>query len=365
MNFKDIKPEHIENAIGYALLEDILQANNFLTLSEKKAFIAMFSKTDALNENLIGRIKDGVKKLRQLGGVIKDEALQKIEQLAGKAQDFADWMATALSGLAERSLGFFKAKFDRSKQACLDKVKKHGTIAKDKTSTLRKEMDQLKETTVFWSTDFPKMIAEKVKSLFSKYLVKESLQHVREAHDDKKHHQHADFGFVTKATEALLKFPPFNLLASVHEYSSLAAEKIMFLFSQLTAKIGGPGIYRWVILPFVLGAFIETHLEGKIHHFMDDMIEKAFESETLLKLLPGVRQVLEVVGYVAMFVTIVEVCQSIIDAEEKEDELNSEHKPVETVAGATHSSDGKKLGSSVNQAPPKINNPGMQNPAVA
>lgn len=342
MDFRDIKPADIENAIGYALLQDILEARNFLSLKEKRSLIVIVSGSGIINENLIGKIQDGVKRLRQVGGVIKDEALAKIEQLATKAQGFADWMANALVGLSNRSLEYFKQKFTASKEECLILIKKDDRIIKGKIDTFRKEVDQLKQTTVFWTSEFPKQMAEKIKTLYSRYLVKESLSESGdEAHTDGKH-QHPDFGFVSKATAALVKLPPFNFLGQVHDWAAMTIEKILMLFSQLTAKLGGPGIFRWVVLPFVCGAFIECHLEGKVHHFLDHMIEEAFEAEKLLKLLPGVRMILNTVGYVAMFITVYEVCQALLDWETQQNSQKEEPGGPQPVAQATHDSTGKR-----------------------
>lgn len=353
MDYRDIKPEDIENAIGYALLEDILQARNFLTLKEKRSLIVIVSGSGIINENLIGKIQDGVKRLRQIGGVIKDEALAKIEQLATKAQGFADWMANALVGLSNRSLEYFKGKFAKSKEECLVKIKKDDKIIKGKTDSFRKEVDQMKQTTVFWTAEFPQQMAGKVKTLFSKYLVKESLSESEEGGHEGKHeggHEHPDFGFVSKATAALIKLPPFNFLSHVHEWATFAVEKTLFLFSQLTAKLGGPGIFRFTILPFVCGAFIETHLEGKVHHFLEHMIEEAFEAEKLLKLLPGVKMILNTVGYVAMFITVLEVCQSLLDWETEQQGKEGEPSEEEPVAGETHDSGGRKIAPMPKQA---------------
>lgn len=338
MNYKDIKPFDIENAVGYALLQDILEARKFLTTDEKRQLVIMVSASSVVNENLIGKIHDGVKRLRQIGGVIKDEALAKIEQLATKAQGFADWMANALSSLSTRSLEFFKTKFAKSAKATVLKIQKNDKIIYGKFDTFKKEVDQIKETTSFWLTEFPKQMATNVKTLFSKYLVKESL--TESEHGDG--HDHPDFGFVSKATDALLKLPPFSLLKNVHDWASFAVEKILFLFSQLTAKLGGPGIFQWTLLPYVVGAFIEVHLEGKIHHFLDHIIEEAFQAEKLLKLLPGVKQILEIIGYVAMFLTIIEVCTELIDWETERLKNDLEPKTDDLVEKPTHDSQGTK-----------------------
>jgi len=341
MDFRDIKPADIENGIGYALLQDILEAKNFLSVSEKRSFVKMMSGQGVVNENLIGKIQDGVKRLRQIGGVIKDEALAKIEQLASKAQTFADWMASALSGLSTRSLEYFKGKFAKTKDECLVKIKKDDRIIKGKTDTLRKEADQMKQTTSFWTLEFPVQMADKIKTLYSKYLVKESLTESEGHEGDEKHgHGHPDFGFVTKATEALMKIPPFNFFGNIHTYATMAIEKMLYLFSQLTAKVGGPGIFQFTILPFVVGAFIECHLEGKMHHFLEHMIEEAFTAEKLLKLVPCVKQILNILGYVALFITVVEVTQALLDWEEEMQKSKEDEVSPEPVAQATHSSDG-------------------------
>lgn len=345
MNYKDIRPADIENAIGYALLQDILEARNFLTLREKRNLVIIISGSGIINENLIGKIHDGVKRLRHIGGVIKDEALAKIEQLAGKAQGFADWMATALVGLSTRSLEYYKQKFKDSKDECLNLIKKDDKFFQGKTDEFTKEVDQLKQTIDFWTSDFPKQLSLKIKTLFSKYLVKESLS---ESNDEiKGQDDRPDFGFVSKATAALIKLPPFTFLEQVHDWGSMTSEKVLMLFSQLTAKLGGPGMFRLSIISQVCDVFVKSQMKGKVHNFLDHIVDEAFEAEKLLKLLPGVRMILTTVGYVAMYASIQEVCQSLLDYELQQNSQKEEPANSEPVTQATHDSSGKRVPTNV------------------
>ena len=353
MDYRLIKPEDVDNAIGYMLIEHILESKTILTLREKKCFSAMMQSNGFLTENLIGKIHAGVKKLRQIGGDIKDESLEKIEHLASEAQRFANWMARALVGLSTRSMQYFKTQFEKSKEDCLEKLKKDGKGVKDKSEALQKELDQMKETTDFWINDFPKLMEQRVQTLFSKYLVKESLED-----SDNKEGGQPDYGFISRATSALVKLPPFNLLDKVHDWSNMNSEKIMFLFSQLTAKLGGPGIYRFNILPSVCSKLVSSHMEGKVHHFLQHMTDEAFEAEKLLKLLPGVKMILETYGYVALFVAVSEVSATYIDDQNSQSGDEGEHQEQQPVASATHDSQGKREPQppvAVKQTPPALN----------
>lgn len=341
MDYRDIKRSDIENAVGYALLKDILEAKKFLTVQEKRNLVIIISASGIVNENLIGKIQDGVKRLRNIGGAIKDEALVKIEQLAGKAQGFADWMSTALVGLSTRSLEYFKQKFKASKDECLILIKKDDSFLTGKIDAFRKEVDQLKQTIDFWTADFPQQMALKIKTLYSKYLVKESLSE-SDSNDKKGGQENPDFGFVSKATAALTKLPPFSFLGQVEDWSTMTNEKTLMLFSQLTAKLGGPGIFRLSIISSVCNVFVKSQIKGKVHNFIDHIVDEAFEAEKLLKLLPGVKIILTTIGYIAMFASIQEVCQTLLDFETQKGNQNDEPVSAQPVALATHDSSGKR-----------------------
>ena len=331
LNFKDFVNESTKQysavkaneALGEILLNDILKSRRYLSESDKVIFLAHLSEA-SINENLLDTIKGAVDKLKQVGGDIKADVLNKIETVVQSAKDFSSYIADLFTNMFKKILDYFNKKTEAVVAKGVDAIKS-GKLKVEKASfnQLKKEKNYLQEIITFLTIEFPKMVINNLKTVFSKKLIEESLNFKG---DDLFEDEHGDpkFGFMSQMANSLAKIPPFSLVSKIESIVAASTEKLLFYFSEFTKALGGPGPYEFVALSGIIGFIVGLEAEHKMKEWLLHNAMGLLTAEGLLKFIPFAKQFIMILGTVSLIVGTVHLIDHIIEIEGLD---NHEEKP--------------------------------------
>ena len=321
---KDVKPAVQEFAWAG------LTSTGYLTPKEAQWLKENFSNVTTLDESFLGQIRDRVKTAAHAGNEVGKELYAKISKVYDRASTFSKYLVNLFEKAFDKLLGYFKKKFDVAKKAFFADVKSGKIHLKNIKGNIKEELNQLSETATWWLKNFQVMYTKSLETVFSKELLKEAL-HVDAniinefmnfnasklneegeeigGEDDSK----SIFKIVGKIAHRLEKVPPFNLLAKIKDIATDATAAGLQKFSELTKKMGGPGVYEFAKIALVVGFFVEY----LVKHMAVKQVESILDSEFILKFLPGIQHVIIALEYTALCLVVIETLKEAGEVEQQ------------------------------------------------
>jgi hypothetical protein len=313
--------------------------SSYLTPTEKiylkKIINECNNSYEMLDESFIGDIRQAIKDAKDKGLEIAkkvgDDVMTKLENLAKSASDFTAYITDKIKAMWDWASTKYAAEKDKHKQAIKaallknkDQILSH---KEDLQKGLATDIAHLKETLLWWKDQFIKFFADKMKEVLSKILLKESLTWKGETilefvnfNIDSINENEGKFGWLSKIVHTLSKIPPFSYLASVREKLTGSFKTFLSSISDITKKMGGPGVYDFAALGILLGALGEYAI-------------KKLTVGAAMNVIPFAGTLVHVLGYVALGLLFIEVVEELM----KTGELTGskqEAKPEEKAATA-------------------------------
>lgn len=323
-----------------------VENSTYFTIDEKESLRLIMEELnmdcDTLNESILGMMRKAVGQLVDKGAKIKEEALDKLENIMKSASAFAKYLKDLLLKAWDKLIGYFQKKYAKAADEIKQGLKKGELREKLLKKGLTEEVKNLKDTCKFWLAEFPKKFSNAITGVYSTEILKECLEFNgdlvlelskfdpnnlplfeadEEVTDDaevkkektEKGDEKGPWAFLNKIKHKVEKVPPFSWLEKVAELAAVGAEKVLGLFSEMTKKAGGPGVFEFAGLAALIGLFIEY----KVKHFGLDAVEEIFKSEGILRFLPVARGVINTVEWIAIFLLVIKVAEELMKEAEK------------------------------------------------
>ena len=323
-NFEEYVKECYEATIHFTVQEATwvgVFEGSYLTPTEKSWFKSFLSqnqiKSELLNESFIDKIHDVFQQSQQRGTKLAQKiganTIKKLKNLSQSAQKFTDYLVGKMEELWSYALDRYgknkKKQKAEIKEAILKNKEKLIKNKENLGTTLKKDVQEFKETINWWIQDFSKSLFEVAKEEINKLLIKESLTWKGEMvtelveFNPEELNEGLRFGWLSKIAHSLAKIPPFSYLVEIREKATQEFGVFLANISDLTQKVGGPGTFAFTGLAIVLGAVSET-------------IIKKISVGAAIVVVPLASTILGILGYVAYGLLVVEVLEDLLSAGE-------------------------------------------------
>jgi len=292
-----------------------LSSTGYLTEKEITWLHTNFPNEYELNETFLGKLRDKIKTAAQSGSELGRSIYAKVSKVYHSASALTKYLVNLFQQNFDSLLGYFKKKFEPAKKAFLADIRTGKADMKKIGTNIGEEVNQLKETVMWWLKQFQQMYTRSVEKIYSKHLLKEAVDHdasIMEKfinfnveklnEEDESADDNSIFKIVGKIAHDVEKIPPFNLLAGINELAKDATSAALTKFSSVTKKMGGPGVYKFVGIALVVGFFTEY----QVKHIAIEGIEHVLSAQALLKFLPAIRHVIIGIEYTALCLVIIE-----------------------------------------------------------
>lgn len=351
--------KHFEKSVETVLHKKIwegLDRSTYFTADEKTSLWIIMEEAGldgtVLNESILGKMRDAVKKLGEKGAKIKEETLEKLEDVMKSATNFAKYLKDLLFKTWDKLIGYFQKKYLPMRDFLMKSLEKDEIKAKVLEKSLVEEIKNLKDTLAFWLKTFRAKLGDAITTKYSQEVLKECLEHDGDLitelskfdpnniplleDDDKKEEDTKDdkkeatekgdekgpWAFLNRIKHHIEKIPPFSWLEKVAEIGAKGAKFVLTKLSEITNKAGGPGVFEFAGLAALMGLAFEY----KVKHFGLDMVEDIFKSEGILRMLPMARSVVNLVEWIAICLMVINIAEDLmkkagnIPAEETEEQ---------------------------------------------
>lgn len=326
--FDTFMNEHFIKDVENVLIKSTFEGLNntgFFSKQEKALLESVLKGIDltTLNESLLDSLKKGIDKVKDVAKDLKGQAIEKVESLIKSAKDFANWIADIFSKAFDKIIGFFKKKYEPAKKAAIEGIKSGKLKFDVSKDNVKNEIKSLGLTISYWIKDFPKMMVDAIKNIFSKKLIEESFKANEgdlilelskfdskfinsllesEKMDMPELEQSGHFSFLNKVEHILHKVPPFSILHKVKILAEKGTEFLLNGLSKLTKEIGGPGAFDFILIPAAVSFLVDYNLHHISNHFMETIIEEMLKGEWTLRLIPGAKALYHTLGYIGLII---------------------------------------------------------------
>jgi hypothetical protein len=322
-----------------------LTTTGYLSIQESEWLVANAAGFERLDESLLGQLRDKIKSVRD--SELGQQVYAKVSKVYDRASSFTKYLAMQFQKMFDRALGYFKKKYDPVKKVLLADIKSGKVQLGNIKGNIKSDIKNLSDTIAFWLKQFQGMYTNALETVFSKELLKEALHSDARIFDalleaeegggeeggsSDKEVKGIIFKYMQKITHKLDSVPPFKWLTKVKDIATAGAGKVLTKLSELTQEMGGPGIFEFASLAALIGFMIEykfKHLAGagleagaeKLGEVVEEAFKKMLEegvgsvlaAEGVLRLLPGVANVIRVIEIVALGIAIVETAKEVAE----------------------------------------------------
>jgi hypothetical protein len=286
--------------------------SKYFTKTEKRALRELIYITglneSAVNETILSKMRDGLKKMKEVGSTLGSMALDKLHEIMKSASAFAKFIAEQVRKMFEKMVNHFKGKYAPMKDTISKKFKESGLEA----SKLQEEKEALSQTVNFWTKEVPNKIITAITNNYADEVLKECLENNIDFINELRVFESEGgsgtlWNFVNKIAHKLESVPPFSWLSKVASIAEAGTKEVLKKFSELTKNLGGPGVYDFAVVSVIAGALIEY----KVKSLGTEAIKGILSGEALLKFIPFVVPILHAIGWVALILTVIEVVNKI------------------------------------------------------
>jgi len=312
--------KEIQQTISMKIWEGIFYSS-YLT-EQEKTWLKNCIKTENiqneyLSESLLDTIKKGIRSLKDSD--IGKSVIDKLSTLVQNAKSFSIYLSDLLKKSYDKILGYFVKKFDSPKKVFIEGIKKDKTKIKTLAKNIRHEQKLLTETISFWLKDIPKILYDSIRGIYSKEIIKECMEYNGDFIFElskfnllyESEEQKGIYAFLNKITHKLEKIPPFNLLKKIQDIGESGSNLFLTKFSELTKKLGGPGVYEFVAISSIAGFFFEYYVKNLALSGVDEILGK----EIILRFIPMASSIVHSLMFTALIISILDTIRSIYELE--------------------------------------------------
>jgi hypothetical protein len=294
-----------------------LFVGNYLTEQEKdwlQLYLAS-NRVENVSESLFTVIKDGIKNMKD--SKIGKAVAAKLSSIVDNATKFANYIGDLFMRSIDKIVAFFVKQYQGAKKSFLEDYEAGKLTGKIVIGGLAKDVDDLKKTCDFWLRSVPKILVSSIKDVFTKSVVEEALGTSVAVVDNLQKFDPSSklnegiFSFLDDATKYVQTIPPFSFLSKINIVAGEKTTQMLTKFSDLTVKLGGPGVFLFGSLSAIIGFYVEYTANNAILGTVDEILS----AESMLRFVPMAGLIIKAFGIVAMSAAIIETTREIIQKE--------------------------------------------------
>lgn len=290
-----------------------LYVGNYLTEGEKDWLrnYMLNRKTDISEASLMDTIKNGINTIKNSPEA--QAVAKKLSSMLDSSIKFANYISDMLQRAWDKMLAYFMRKFDSVKATVKADFKRSGKGSKTLIMNARQELNDLTSTAKFWLKTVPGSMTKSLRDMLTKNVVSEALSTNVciitdiENFDPSKLNESGLIDTLNVITKKLEHVFPFNILVKIGGLAKDGIEHFLFKFSQATAKMGGPGAFKFMAISEVGGFFIEYFIK----HLSVTNVKEIISAEAILKFIPGIHHIIHTIEIVALVVAVAETIREI------------------------------------------------------
>lgn len=320
---KAVLQREVKSAVSEFAWEGLI-STGYLTEKESIWLVENAKDFNKLDESLLGQLRDKIKSVKDTQ--IGKDVYAKVSKVYDRASTFTKYLISQFNKFFDKALGYFVKKFEPAKKALLADIKNGKVSIGTVKNNISSDIKLLSETISFWLKSFQAMYTKAMEHAFSKELLKEALHTDARLFDallesegdiessgsgSEDSAQGIIFSVINKITHKLEKIPPFNMLAKVKEIAEIGTSKMLKSFSELTNKMGGPGVYEFAAISAIAGFFIEYYVK----HLAVSSVDSILGSEAVLRFLPMASELVHVLTIIALLIATVETAKELANSE--------------------------------------------------